>query len=252
VGGLPMPLYKTAQRGSHLRPKLDDYYVFPEVHKGNWAKFYESMDGDQEKILSWADKSGIEHPKAWFESLHRFLFDIYTGTPAMLKKAAKENFGSFLKEIHSNHMKNPKPDRWYHAQGITPRRFMEVMRDAAEIKQTDQAIAFINARVMNLGFYLYSEFILSKTDEGKKLKSVASQKNKEAYDLECLALGKSPLCKLREGDIVEHSLCPQEKLAIEKIVWDDPDHSSLSVVMARNEKKTPFIIVDIWNLTPKI
>lgn len=246
-----MPLYKTAQRGTHLRRELDDFYVFPEVHKENWAKFYESMDGDQEKILAWAEKSGIDYPKAWFESLHHFLFDVYTGTPAMLKKAAKENFGSFLKEVHSNHSKNPKPERWYHAQGITPRRFIEVMQEAAEIKQPDQAIAYINARVMNLGYYLYSEYILSKTENNKKIKSVASQKNKEAYDLECLTLGKSPLCSLQEGKKVAHALCPEEDLTVEKIVWEDPDNSSLSVVVARNEKKAPFIIVDVWNLTEK-
>lgn len=243
-----MPMVKTAQRGSHLRPGLDDYYVFPEQHKGNWARFYESMDGDQEKILAWADKAGIEHPKAWFESLHRFLFDIYTGTPAMLKKAAKENFGSFLKEVHSNHLKNPKPVTWYRAQGITPQRFIDVMSEAAEIKQIEQAIAYVNARIMNLGYYLYAEYLLSKTDEAKKLRSVASQRNHEAYDLECLTFGKSPLVGIKEGDFVTHAFKDGLKLAVERIVWEDPDQSSISVIVARDKHKTPYIISDIWNL----
>lgn len=243
-----MPLLRTAQRGSHLRPARDDYYVFPEQHKGNWARFYESMGGDQEKILSWADKAGIEHPKAWFESLHRFLFDLYSGTAAMLKKAAKDNFSAFLKDIHTNHTKNPKPVSWYRAQGITPNRFLEVMKEASEIKQIDQAIAYVNARVMNLGYYLYAEYILSKTDEAKSIKSVAAQRNKEAYDLECLALGRSPLSALKEGDNVIHSFANFIELAVEKIIWEDPDHSSIATIVARDKNKTPYILSDIWNL----
>jgi hypothetical protein len=243
-----MPLYNTAQRNSLFRPALDDYYVFPEVHKPQWFKFFEAMEADEEKILTWAEKSDIKHPKAWYESLHKFLFDIYSGTPKMLKKAAKENFQAFLKDVQSNHVKNPKPDYWYHDYDVTPKRFMEVLKEAAELKEPEQSIAYINARMMNLGFYLYSEYILSKTEHYKKVKHIASDLNKQAYDLECLALGKSPISGIKEGDTVTHFLCPKAKFTVEKIVWDDPDHASLSTVIARNEQKAPVFFTDPWNI----
>jgi hypothetical protein len=243
-----MPLHNTAQRKSLFRPALDDYYVFPEVHKAQWMKFFDAMEADEEKIISWAEKSDIEHPKAWYESLHKFLFDVYSGTPKMLKKAAKESFQSFLKEVHSNHLKNPKPDYWYNQQQITPQRFVDMIKEAAEIKDIEQAISYINARVMSLGFYLYSEYILSKTDQYSKAKHVASELNKQAYDLECLALGKSPVNTLKEGDTVTHFFSKHSKYTVEKVVWDDPDHASLSTVIARNEKKAPVFFTDPWNI----
>lgn len=243
-----MPLYNTAQRNSLFRPALDDYYVFPEEHKPQWFKFFEAMEADEEKILAWAEKADIKHPKAWYESLHKFLFDVYSGTPKMLKKAAKEDFQAFLKEVHNNHVKNPKPDYWYHNHDVTPRRFMEVLQEAADLANIEQCIAYINARMMNLGFYLYSEYILSKTEHYKKVKHVASELNKQAYDLECLALGTSPIYRIKEGDTVGHFLCPKAKFVVEKIAWDDPDHTSISTVIARNEKKAPVFISDPWNL----
>jgi hypothetical protein len=243
-----MPLYNTAQRNSLFRPALDDYYVFPEAHKPQWFKFFESMEADEDKILDWAEKSDIKHPKAWYESLHKFLFDMYSGTPKMLKKAAKESFQSFLKDVHSNHIKNPKPDYWYRDQDVTPKRFIEVLKEASEIKDLEQTIAYINARMMNLGFYLYSEYILSKTEFYKKVKHVASDFNRQAYDLECLALGKSPVSAIKEGDTFTHFLSPKDKFTVENVVWDDPDHVSFSTVIARNEKKAPVFFTDPWNI----
>lgn len=244
-----MPLYNTAQRNSLFRPALDDYYVFPEEHKLQWIKFFDSMDADEEKIIDWAEKSDIAHPKAWYESLHKFLFDMYSGNPTMLKKAAKESFQSFLKEVRSNHIKNPKPEDWYHHKyQITINRFVDVLKEAAEVKQPEQAIAYINARMMNLGYYLYSEYILSKTKEYKNVKNVASELNRQAYDLECLALGKSPINHIREGDTFTHFFCPNAKFTVEKVVWDDPDCTSLSTIIARNEKKAPVFFIDPWNI----
>jgi hypothetical protein len=243
-----MPLYKTAQRNSLFRPALDDFYVFPEVHKGNWMRFFEAMDADEEKILSWAEKSDIKHPKAWYESLHKFLFDVYSGTPKLLKKAAKESFQAFLKDVRANHMKNPKPDYWYHhQQGVTLQRFVDVLQEAAELAEPEQAISYINARMMNLGYHLYSEYILSKTDQYKKVKHVASEMNREAYDLECLALGKNPLSTIEEGDFVYHTVA-NEKFKVERVIWDDPDHTSLSTIVARNDKNAPVVFTDLWNL----
>ncbi len=242
-----MPLFKTAQRKSLLEPAVDDYYVFPEIHKYSWFKFFEAMDADEDKIIAWAEQADIKHPKAWYESLHRFLFDVYSGTPVMLKKAAKSLFSDFLLEVHGNHAKNPKPDYWYHQQQITSKRFLEVLEEAAAIEGCEQAIRYINARIMNLGFYLYSEYILSKTDFYKQVKHVASQKNKQAYDLESLVLGRAPV-DIHEGDTFCHAFCAEDKFVADRIVYDDPDQASPSVIIARNENNVPFFFTDLWNL----
>jgi hypothetical protein len=245
-----MPLFKTAQRNSLSKPALDDYYLFPDKHKSGWMKFFEAMDADEEKIIAWAEKSDIEHPKAWYESLHKFLFDMYSGTPAMLKKAAKETFSAFLEEVASNHEKNPKLDYWYHNQQIKRQRFIEVLKEAAQFEDIAETIRYINARMMNLGFYLYSEYILSKTKFYSDTQKIASELNKQAYDLECLVLGKSPV-EIKEGDLFNHAFSESEKYRVEQIVWDTPDKVSPSAIVAKDMRELPVLIIDLWNIQPQ-
>ena len=79
-----------AQQHSWGDQPLYNFYHFPDEHKKNWMKFWESMDGDMDKIMDFAKKADIDSPVEWFESLHKFLFDFFAGTPKLLKYASKK------------------------------------------------------------------------------------------------------------------------------------------------------------------
>jgi len=92
-----------AQKHQWTKQPPYNFYHFPEEHRDGWEKFWESMDGDLDKVLKFAKTTGIECPNEWAESLHIFLFDIFAGNPKLLKKAAKENFKGFLGTVAKNY-----------------------------------------------------------------------------------------------------------------------------------------------------
>lgn len=238
-----MAFLKVAQRYKNDAP--NNLYHFPQEHLEGWKAFWEAMDGDMDKILSWAKKAGVESPAEWFESLHRFLFDVFVGSPKLLKEASGKTFGEFLKQVAKNHVNDPKPRQWYSVRGVTRQGFVAALERAAEIPNIRQAVAYVNARILDLGFYLYSEYLLSKSEGKSKLKSVASDLNKKAYNIECAALGESPLANLKKGSTVEHGLFPGESLMVVDIVSEDQD---IDLVVARDAQGKPAYIEDIWNL----
>jgi len=238
-----MPFLKLGQRFNKQPP--NNLYHFPYEHKEGWMTFWKAMEGDMDKILAWAKKAGVEGPAEWFESLHRFLFDVFSGNPKLLKEASGKTFGEFLKQVAKNHTTDPKPKQWYTVRGLTRSGFIGALERAAEISNLRQAIAYVNARVLDMGFYLYSEYLLSKSEGKSKLKSVASDLNKKAYNIECTALGESPLASLKKGSTVEHGLFPGEALMVVDIVSDDQD---IDMVVARDSQGNPAYIEDIWNL----
>ena len=239
-----MPLYATAQKHKSLNQPTYGHYTFPHEHKCGWMEFWKAMDGDLDKIIDFAKKAEIESPTEWFESLHWFLFDTFYGNPAILKKASASSFQTFLKQVAENHTKNPKPKHWYTAHQITIDKFVRAMEAASEIQDTPQAISFINARIMALGSHLYAEYLLSKTKHFSDLKSVASSKNKEAYEMEKQALGASPLATLKVGEAVTHALHPGQSFPVLQVFLDKDDVDSLVVESEGNV--TAF--EDVWNV----
>jgi hypothetical protein len=240
-----MPLL-TAEKHQWTKQPPYNFYHFPDEHRAGWKVFWEEMDGDLDKILAFAKKAGIECPNEWYESLHRFLFLTFDGNVKLLKCGADTSFGTFLQKVRDNHFNNPKNKQWYTVRGITQNNFIAMLERAADIKDVRQVVAFVNARVKDLGFYLYSEFLLSKTKGKSEIKSVASNLNKKAYKLEREAIGHSPLEELESGNIIRHSLFPKDEFEITEIVKDEDEKINMLVTKDKNERIA--FIVDLWNV----
>lgn len=239
-----MPLL-TAQKHQWTEQPLYNFYHFPEEHRANWESFWEELGGDIGDILDFAKQAGIDSPKEWLESLHRFLFLEFSGDFALTKSAASKSFGDFLSTIAKNHQDKPKDRAWYRDHGVTATKFISVLEHAAEIKDLRQSVAYVNARIQDYGFSLYSEYTLTKTSQKNKIKSVASDMNKEAYDLESAALGESPLSGLRDGNVVSHALFPNEKFMVIDVVANDSD---IEMLVTRDTAGHVAFITDLWNV----
>jgi hypothetical protein len=235
----------TSQKHQWTSQPPYNFYHFPDEHYPCWATFWQEMDGDIEKILKFAKEADIECPKEWFESLHRFLFSTFSGNPILCTAASKKTFGEFLKQVADNHKNDPKDRAWYVIRGITPDGFVVAIANASEIKDVRQAVAHVNARIKDLGFYLYSEYILSKTKQAKEIKSVASENNKKAFELEASALNQSPLSNLANGDIVFHYLFPDDKFMVIDI---EKEASKINMVTVKDLYGKISFVNDIWNL----
>jgi hypothetical protein len=240
-----MPLL-TAEKHQWTKQPPYNFYHFPEEHRAGWQTFWEEMDGDLDKILEFAKKASIECPNEWFESLHRFLFLTFAGNAKLLKSGADTSFGTFLGKIRDNHSNNPKNKQWYTVRGITQNNFIAMLERASEIKDVRQVVAFINARVKDLGFYLYSEFLLSKTKGKSEIKSVASDFNKKAYKLEKKALGRSPLDALVAGNEISHSLFPEDTFEVTEVVRDASNE--ITMLVTRDSQNRVAFIADLWNV----
>ena len=242
-----MPLL-TAEKHQWTKQPPYNFYHFPDEHRVGWQTFWEEMNGDIDKILAFAKKAGIECPQEWYESLHRFLFLTFDGNVKLLKTSADTSFGTFLQKIRDNHSNNPKNKQWYTVRGITQNNFIAMLERAVDIKDIRQAVAFVNARVKDLGFGLYSEFLLSKTKAKSEIKSVASDLNKKAYKLEVEAIGHSPLESLADGDIIRHSLFPEDEdeFEITEVVRDEK--ANIEMFVTRDKQGRIAFITDFWNV----
>ena len=240
-----MPLL-TAEKHQWTKQPPYNFYHFPEEHRAGWQTFWEEMDGDLDKILAFAKTADIECPNEWYESLHRFLFLTFAGNVKLLKCGADTSFGTFLQKVRDNHFNNPKNKQWYTVRGITQNNFIAMLERATDIKDIRQVVAFVNARVKDLGFYLYSEFLLSKTKGKSEIKSVASTLNKKAYKLESAAIGHSPLEDLQDGHTVRHSLFPDDAFEITEIIRDD--NKAISMLVASDTAGRVAFITDLWNV----
>lgn len=241
-----MPML-TAQKHQWTKQPPYNFYHFPNEHKAAWATFWDQMDGDLDKVIEFADKAGIECPCEWVESLHRFLFDSFVGNPKVFKRhAASEKFGTFLKELAKNHQEEPKDKDWYLKKGVSARDFVAIMERAAEIKDVRQAVAYINARVLDLGFHLYSEFILNKAPGKKSFKSIASTLNKKAYEAEKAALGELPTDRLVVGNSFSHRLFPNDKFLVVDV--EKTASGDMKLITARDQNGHVSFICDFWNV----
>jgi hypothetical protein len=241
-----MPLL-TAQKHQWTSQPPYNFYHFPEDHREGWSAFWESMDGDTDKVLDFAKKAGIEFPEEWFESLHKFLFDAYAGNPKLLRQSADKSFGGFLSDVAKNHQDNPKDKSWYTKRGVTKKQFIAMLERSAEISDPRQSVAYVNARVRDLGFYLYSEYMLSKTKGKSKIKSVASDLNKQAYEIECNVAGESLLQNIKEGQPVRHAMYPDEPFLVTEAVQDSS--GKLKMLVVRGASGNISFIKDLWNVS---
>jgi len=238
-----MPLLTAQKHGLGTQP-VYNFYHFPEEHKANWEEFWKSNDGDLDKILEFAKKADIANPNEWVESLHIFLFDTFCGNPKLLKKASKTAFGPFLQKIVENHKKEPKDKGWYTKRGVTKDSFIGIVERAAEIKDIQHCVSFINARISDLGFYLYSEYILSKTSEKSKIKSVASNLMKRSKEIIENVTGRSIRDEVTSGSIVAHCMFPGEHFSVIGSGTFDED-PFIAVV---DENSHVGFVFDYWNL----
>jgi len=240
-----MPLL-TAQKHQWTGQPPYNFYHFPDEHLAGWRKFWEEMDGDMDKILGFAETAGVECPNEWFESLHRFLFGIFVGDPKLLKCASEDGFKAFLKKTSEEHKKKPMDKFWYSVRGITKNNFIAMMERASEINDVRQCVAFVNARVKDLGFFLYSAYLLSKTKGNSEVKALASDLNKKAYTLETSAIGESPISGITAGITVTHALFPNEFFMITEVARTASE--DVEMLVARDGKGHIAFIKDVWNI----
>ena len=237
-----MPLLRIAQSHSCLNQPPYCLYTFAEEQRKGWLEFWKDMEGDREKILDFAKKADVENPPEWFDSLHKFLFDFFSGDVKLLKNAAKKSFGEFLAQVAENHVNDPKPTDWYFLKGLRQRDFVRVLEYASMMPDPRGAIAYVNARTPEYGAKLYNEWLLSKTPQNKELKSIASDMNKKAYTLEKDATGKDILSELTEETKVKHSAFPRELFTAVGV-----DTAEGFVVVEDKNNKESYVF-DIWNL----
>lgn len=235
-----MPLL-TAQSETYRAQPPRSLYTFVEAHKRGWKDFWESMDGDREKIVDFAEKADVEAPEEWYETLHRFLFDVYPSDP-MAKTAAAANFSKFLSNIAEAHIKEPKPRKWYTTRGITEDNFVSMMERAALLDDPTMAIKYLNSRIRDFGSDLYSEFLLAKATK-KEFKSIASKMNKKAYDIETKE-GLDINADIISGSKVCHSLWPGEVFE----VLGKLSHEGKEVIAVEDESGYCGFVFDKWNL----
>jgi hypothetical protein len=240
-----MPLL-TAEKHQWTKQPPYNFYHFPDEHRAGWKVFWEEMNGDIDKILDFAKSAGVECPQEWYESLHRFLFSTFNGNVKLLKIGADASFGTFLEKIRKNHTNDPKNKQWYTVRGITQNGFIAMLERAAEIKDIRQAVAFVNARVKDLGFYLYSEFLLSKTKGKSEIKTVASNLNRKAYNLETEALGHPPAENFIKGNTIKHGLFPNDVFEITEVVRDNDNN--IEMLVTKDTKGHIAFITDFWNI----
>lgn len=237
-----MPVFLTAQKYKSLVNELYGNYIFPEEHRKGWMAFWEANNGDIEKILKFAKSADIVHPEEWADSLYVFLFGTFWGNPKLLIQASSKGFDSFLVQVAKNHENTPKTKAWYHQHGVTQAQFITAIQAASEIADLNQSISYVNARIPSLGFYLYSEFLLAKTKQKDEIKSVASNMNEEAFQMECDAIEEYPEALFTKGAKVTHAFYP-DTFTVEKF---DP---TSQVVEAKREDGSTVYFTDGWNLS---
>lgn len=238
-----MPLV-TAQAKSYSQVDSYNTYDFAHKHKSGWMAFWEEMGGDKEKIISFAEKSGVDRPTEWFNSLYRFLFGVFCGDEDMFDgvklTAASKDFQTFLEKTLKNHQDNPKDKWWYINKGTTEAAFIAMLERASSIEQQENEIAYINARIKDLGNELYSEFLLTKAGHMKEINSVASEMNRKAYEFEKQS-GIDVVANMHVGDTVKHSLFANHKYTI----LEKADN----VLVVKDELGRIGYVTDPWNLT---
>lgn len=232
-------------------------YSFSGEQKHAWSLFWEEMDGDLDKILKFAKDSGIENPEEWFESLHHFLFDVFSGNSKLLKKAAKKTFQEFLAQIAENHINDPKDKYWYFNKGLTKQKFIRMIEGAAEVVDLRQAISYLNSRVSNdFGSKVYSEYILSKTPQKKEIISIASEMNKKAWEIESSLSGKYVTVNI--SDKIKHFCFPKEEFTVTGMhrstakikISGETEHIEplQTCLIVKDSKGKVGYIFDLWNV----
>jgi len=228
---------------SSFYPEQVGWYEFPVEHKELWSRFWDDHNGDLDKIVDFAKKAGIKSPKEFYNALHWFLFDSFSGNPEILKSASSKDFSGFLGQVLKNHLNNPKDKNWYKKKNTSHKRFLEVIEGAVELKNYEQAVAYVNARITPLGSHLFHEWLLSQTKQRNQIKSIASDLSRCAYEIEKNE-GRDAVSKLKYGSTVGHILHPDKKFFVLAVIGS----GNSQVVVARNGLGHRCFIPDVWNI----
>jgi hypothetical protein len=237
-----MPLLKVAQTHSCFSLFPNGTYAFAKEQKKGWEDFWKEMDGDIDKLLDWAKKADIENPQDWVESLHLFLFSTFAGDVRLIKKAATSNFSTFLSKIVEEHVKDPKPNDWYYLKGVNKKKFLHVLEKAALYEKPTDAIKCIDSNMAEFGKKLYSEFLLAKTKYKKEMKSIASEMNKKAYEIEKAVLGKDLLDILNTGDKIIHAKHADQELEILDVIPEE------EMLIVEDQNGNIGYVLDLWDV----
>lgn len=217
-------------------------YEFAEDNRYKWASFWRENDGDREKIEKWASGLGVDQPPAFFEALFGFLFHHFGYCSKIVKRAAKDGLKAFLGQTVTNHVNDPKPQKWYLDYCMTYDQYLNHLQRAAELVDETSVIAYLNARCPRLGNILHEEYLLSKVSSDLELKREASRIRYQAHQIDGAMLFE----QLKAGSKITHALYPAKDLQVVRV--DTDDHNVLA-----EDVKTGCLhfIEDVWNIDIK-
>jgi len=230
-----MPMLKS---GSNKQACMT--YRFYEEQRTGWCAFWEEMDGCSCKIIDWAKNAEIEEPEQWYQSLHLFLFECFSGNEKLLKKAAKsQSFGDFLGQAIENHVNCPYDDMWYVNKGLTQCRFIAELERAAAMEDDMRAVVYLDSKIPELGGRLYCEYTLALTGWKEELMESVSMINKKAFGLEDQVFTR----KFHAGQKVVHQFYPNKELEVLGVVDNK--------LVAKHVNGCLSVIEDVWNVETK-
>ena len=151
-------------------------YQFGEAQLPQWREFWRACDGDTAKCLEAAKDMGVSDPHNFVGALHRFLFYMWPGDVDLQKggfgrqgQAKPKDFLSFMHKIADDHESEPMPKHWYQDLGVTHEQYVGILRagNVVEPDNEEHLVAYINARIPDLGFKLYSSYLLFRAPRAK-------------------------------------------------------------------------------------
>jgi hypothetical protein len=166
------------------------YYFSPDL-LSQWQEFWQSINGDINECLKFAEKGSISDPNQWCASLHKFLFSVWPGNPKLLMKEAKVNsLQGYVTLIADQHRETPREKSFYIKLAVTGDDFVRIMDSAKAFESEYDIIQFINARIPDYGNRVLEEYALqfggfeAVQEKVAELRSLAKKVRKEAAKLD--------------------------------------------------------------------
>jgi len=186
-----MPEFRKLAESPELQNQYWPHYHFTDDHRVQWQEFWQSIDGNMDECLKFAEKGGIYDPDQWCASLYKFLFSVWPGNPKLLMKEARANsLQAYVALVADTHRETPREKSFYSKWGVTGDDFVRIMDSAKAFDFEYDIVQYINARIPTYGDRVLEEYALQVGGFEKiqrrvaELRSLAAKVRKEAIKYE--------------------------------------------------------------------